>query len=147
MTIARQDETNFDRWGQDQLRSLRPWLRGRRIWWIAGTLALAAGAAFNWSWLVAIGVAPLLVAALPCAAMCALGLCMNRMMGRSCSKEAAPDQASSKADAQLPLRPELTNAALAVGRTAAPAALEEIAPAGGVASRDGGAGWVKPGAQ
>lgn len=45
-----------------------------------GTLALAAG--LNWSWLVAAGIAPILLGILPCAAMCALGLCMPGMMGR-----------------------------------------------------------------
>lgn len=39
-----------------------------------GALALAAG--LNWGWLVAAGMAPILLAILPCAAMCALGLCM-----------------------------------------------------------------------
>jgi hypothetical protein len=48
------------------------------------------GAAFNWSWLVAVGIVPLLITLLPCAAMCALGLCMNRMMGGSCSTEINP---------------------------------------------------------
>ena len=127
MTIARQDETNFDRWAQDQLRSLRPWLRGRRVWWLAATLALVAGAAFNWSWLVAIGAAPLLVAALPCAAMCALGLCMNRMMGRSCSKEAAPSETPPKAEAPLALPPELANVDHGAGRMTASATPSEKA--------------------
>ena len=45
---------------------------------------LAAGLAWQWSWLVAVGVAPLLLSAAPCAAMCALGLCMHRMSGRPC---------------------------------------------------------------
>ena len=40
-------------------------------------VALGAGAYFNWGWLVAAGIAPLLLTALPCVAMCALGLCMK----------------------------------------------------------------------
>ena len=44
---------------------------------------IAAGLIWQWSWLVAIGVAPLLLSAAPCVAMCALGLCMHRMGGRS----------------------------------------------------------------
>jgi hypothetical protein len=40
---------------------------------------LAAGLGWQWSRLVAIGVAPSLVGAAPCLAMCALGLCMHRM--------------------------------------------------------------------
>ena len=48
-------------------------------------LLLAAGFAWQWSWLVAIGVAPLLVSFAPCAAMCALGLCMNGAGKRGCA--------------------------------------------------------------
>jgi hypothetical protein len=44
---------------------------------------LAVGFAWQWSWLVAIGVAPLLISAAPCLAMCALGLCMHRMGTRT----------------------------------------------------------------
>lgn len=46
---------------------------------------ITAVAAWQWSWLVAIGVAPLLLSVAPCAAMCGLGLCMHRMGGRTCS--------------------------------------------------------------
>lgn len=125
MTTAR--EVQAGRWARDALARVRPWLSGRRIWWIAAALALVAGAALNWSWLVAIGVAPLLVAALPCVAMCALGLCMNRMTGRSCSKEAAPVEESVKAPAPIALPPELTNVGPAVSGKTAPAAPAEKA--------------------
>jgi hypothetical protein len=47
----------------------------------AGVIAIAL--AWQWSWLVVLGVAPLLLSLAPCAAMCALGLCMHRMSGRS----------------------------------------------------------------
>ena len=46
----------------------------------AGVIAIAL--AWQWSWLVVLGVAPLLLSLAPCAAMCALGLCMHRMAGR-----------------------------------------------------------------
>ncbi len=63
--------------------SLGAWLpavpKGRAGWLVTGAIVIAAGLALNWSWLVAVGAAPLLLMALPCAAMCALGLCMNRM--------------------------------------------------------------------
>ena len=45
-------------------------------------VALAGGAGalvLGWDWLVAAGVASIIVAAAPCLVMCALGLCMNRM--------------------------------------------------------------------
>ena len=45
----------------------------------------AAGLALNWIWLVAAGVAPILLALAPCAAMCALGVCMSRTGDKSCS--------------------------------------------------------------
>jgi len=75
---------------QDWLSALRYWLRGRNG--VIGLLVLAivSGAALSWSWLVAVGIAPLLLAFAPCAAMCALGLCANKMAGRSCSTETNP---------------------------------------------------------
>ncbi len=60
------------------LHAAKYYLGGRRGLLILGGLALVAGAAFNWSWLVAAGIAPLLLTALPCVAMCALGLCMHK---------------------------------------------------------------------
>jgi hypothetical protein len=56
-------------------------------------LVVAAGLALNWSWLVAIGVAPLLLTALPCVAMCALGLCMMPKGGKSPENQGAVDDA------------------------------------------------------
>jgi hypothetical protein len=49
----------------------------------AALALLASGFAWQWSWLVAIGVAPLLIGTAPCLAMCALGLCMHRMGTRA----------------------------------------------------------------
>jgi hypothetical protein len=85
---------------QDWLSALRYWLRGRNGVIALIGLALVIGAALNWSWLVAVGVVPLLITVLPCAAMCALGLCMNRMDGGSCSTETNP-VAVPKADARV----------------------------------------------
>ena len=77
----------------DVLQAVRYYLGGRRGLFALAAIALVAGLAFNWSWLVAAGIAPLLVAALPCIAMCALGLCMSQMTGRACSTDAAPQKA------------------------------------------------------
>jgi hypothetical protein len=55
----------------------------RRTWIALAAILLVGGAALNWSWLVAVGIAPLLLAMAPCAAMCALGLCM---VGRDACK-------------------------------------------------------------
>lgn len=62
----------------------RPYLGNRRAMIFLAIAVLGAGAALNWGWLVAIGVAPILLALAPCAAMCALGLCMKGG-GKSCS--------------------------------------------------------------
>jgi hypothetical protein len=70
---------------QDWLHALRYWLRGPRGLAALVLSALVIGAALNWSWLVAAGVAPLLLTVLPCAVMCGLGLCMNKIAGGSCS--------------------------------------------------------------
>jgi hypothetical protein len=62
-------------------------LGGGRFWLALAAAAIVAGAAFNWSWLVAVGVAPLLLTLLPCAAMCALHLCASKGAGSSCTGE------------------------------------------------------------
>lgn len=63
------------------IRAARPHFTGRQGLLLLAAAALTAGVALNWSWLVAAGMAPLLVTALPCVAMCELGLCANKRMG------------------------------------------------------------------
>ena len=81
--------------------TLPSWLRGR---WavILGVLTLVgAGLALGWPWLAAAGLAPLVLAFLPCAAMCALGLCMPKGDG-SCHSQAdapGPEARLSRQDA------------------------------------------------
>lgn len=68
------------------------YLGNRRGLFIFAGLAIAASLAFNWSWLLAVGIAPILVSVLPCLAMCALGLCMKKAGGKSCvSRNDAPE--------------------------------------------------------
>lgn len=59
------------------------YLGGRGGLLVLGLAIIILGIALNWSWLLALGIAPLLLSALPCLAMCALGLCMHKMAGRS----------------------------------------------------------------
>ena len=66
------------------------YLGGRRGLILLTVAALGVGLVLNWSWLVAVGIAPLLLALAPCAAMCALGLCINKMGGKSCSTQSHP---------------------------------------------------------
>ena len=59
---------------------------GNRIFWLAlAAGALIVGLALNWSWLVAAGVAPLLLSVLPCLAMCAVHLCAREGAGGGCT--------------------------------------------------------------
>ncbi|EYD71462.1 hypothetical protein Lokhon_03111 [Limimaricola hongkongensis DSM 17492] len=50
---------------------------------------IGTGMALNWGWLTAIGAAPLILSFAPCAAMCALGLCM-RGGSSACANKTAP---------------------------------------------------------
>lgn len=85
---------------QDLLHAARYYLGGRKSLIALAVVIAITGAALNWSWLVAAGFVPLLLGALPCLAMCALGLCMNKMAGRSCS--AGTDAAKSTAPGEPP---------------------------------------------
>jgi hypothetical protein len=66
----------------------------RRSGLIAAGVTVIGGFAFGWPWLVAVGVAPLLISVLPCVAMCAIGVCMMRGGSKSCvdGGNAAPHQ-------------------------------------------------------
>lgn len=78
---------------------LRRYLGGRRGLILLAVAALGAGAYLNWGWLVAAGVAPLLLILAPCAVMCALGMCMNKTGDQSGSTESKA--AGPGADAAL----------------------------------------------
>jgi hypothetical protein len=41
-----------------------------------GFVTIGAGVYFSWGWLVAVGLAPILVSLAPCLLMCALGICI-----------------------------------------------------------------------
>jgi len=59
-----------------------------------GAGVLLAGIALNWSWLVAAGIAPILLSTLPCLVMCGLGLCM---LCRSSEKQSTPSRDAADA--------------------------------------------------
>jgi hypothetical protein len=81
---------------QELWNAARYYLGGRTGIVLAAAAVLGAGAYLNWGWLAALGLAPVIISALPCAAMCALGLCMSRMGGGSCSAESGvPDDAKA----------------------------------------------------
>lgn len=77
----------------------RHYLDGRRGLIMISVAALGAAAFFNWGWLVAIGIAPLLLLLAPCAAMCALGYCMKKNDGgTSSSTPPQPSDANASAN-------------------------------------------------
>lgn len=80
----------------------RRYLTGWRGLAVVASVAIAAGSALNWSWLVAAGIAPFLLSVLPCLAMCALGLCMHRGAGRSCSAENTSSKTTDTPDETAP---------------------------------------------
>ena len=63
--------------------------RNRWVLVAVAVLALVAIVTASWSWLVAAGLATILVSALPCLIMCGLGLCMHRFLGGSGSPRAS----------------------------------------------------------
>ncbi len=48
---------------------------------LVAAIAIIAALTLNWTWLMAIGVAPLLVSVLPCLVMCGVGICMSCRKG------------------------------------------------------------------
>ena len=98
MATTRQPNAGDGSLGRDILNALRYYLGDRRGLLILAAIAVVGGLAFNWSWLVAAGIAPLLLSALPCVAMCALGLCMNKVTGGSCKSNQAENTAVSDGD-------------------------------------------------
>jgi hypothetical protein len=63
--------------------ALHNYVSSRWLLLAIGALVLIIGATLNWGWLVAAGIAPILIAVAPCAIMCGLGLCAMKMMGGS----------------------------------------------------------------
>jgi hypothetical protein len=74
---------------------IRRYLGNRRLLLATALVALVAGTAFNWGWLVALGVAPVLLSLLPCLIMCGLGVgCMKMMAGSGAKQPGQSDNAA-----------------------------------------------------
>ena len=81
MTAAETSKTAsvFQRWRMlDAFRRRQGSRRALVIVSILVASAVAVIVAFNWGWLVASGIASILLSALPCLGMCGLGLCMHK---------------------------------------------------------------------
>ena len=100
MADTQQSQSQDGSLGRDLLYALRYYLGSRRGLLVLAGLAIAMGLALNWSWLAAAGIAPILISVLPCLAMCALGLCMSRSGGKSCSTAASNSDAAEIEDAK-----------------------------------------------
>lgn len=87
---------------ESALRSgARQLLRNRYGLLAVAALMLGLGAYSSWGWLVAAGIAPILLSIAPCAAMCALGLCamgMKPKTGAPTEKIPASDGKSNDKD-------------------------------------------------
>jgi YHS domain-containing protein len=81
MTNAPSTDTSDTSLTRDILYAARYYLGGRRTLFVLAAVLIVGGLALNWGWLVAAGLAPILLALLPCAVMCGLGLCMHKMAG------------------------------------------------------------------
>ena len=89
MTNIRSTDTANTSLTRDLLHAAGYYLGNRRALLLVAAVAIVAGLTFNWEWLVAAGLAPILIAILPCAVMCALGLCMHKMSGSSSSSSSS----------------------------------------------------------
>ena len=67
--------------GASVLEVLRRSIGNRRGLIIVAIALVIGGLAANWSWMVALGVAPVILSLAPCALMCAVGLCSMKFMG------------------------------------------------------------------
>jgi hypothetical protein len=55
---------------------LRSWIGNRYVLAIVGLAVAGSGLALGWSWLTAVGIAPLIVSTAPCLVMCAVAACV-----------------------------------------------------------------------
>jgi len=89
MTVAKPTETAEVPLSRLGLNLARYYLGNRWALLVLGAGVLFAGIALNWSWLVAAGIAPILLSTLPCLVMCGLGVCM---LCRSSEKQSTPSR-------------------------------------------------------
>ena len=76
---------------QDLLPTIRYYLGSRRGVMVLAGIAIVGGLTFNWNWLVAAGIAPILISVLPCAAICAIGVCCLKKTSRPASSTKTTD--------------------------------------------------------
>jgi hypothetical protein len=77
------------------MQAIGNWLKTPRGLIVAAIAVIAGGLALGWSWVVALGLAPLILSVAPCAAMCALGACAMTKGKSSGAAPAARQQAKA----------------------------------------------------
>lgn len=101
MTVPQSTTTTEPSLGRDVLNAARYYLGNRWVLLALGSVAVIAGLSFGgWGWLVAAGLAPVILSMLPCLVMCGLGVCMMRRSGKTqsaASLDAADSATSSSA--------------------------------------------------
>ena len=100
MAVVKPNETAEVPLSRLGLNLVRYYLGNRWALLALGAGVLFAGIALNWSWLVAAGIAPILLSTLPCLVMCGLGVCMLCRSGEKqsmASRDAADDPISPPA--------------------------------------------------
>ena len=131
---ARQKDTERTgtSFAQAVVNALWPWLHNRRALMIlAAVVVTVGGLALGWNWLVAVGLAPILIAMLPCVAMCAVGLCAMKG-SQTCSKsesgEVHPNvSASADSARRVAMEPRDVGDIRANAPEPAPARIENVA--------------------
>jgi len=84
--------------------TIRRYLGNRRLLLATAIVALVGGTALNWGWLVALGIAPVLLSLLPCLIMCGLGVgCMKMMAGSGEKQSGQSDTAAGTVESSAAL--------------------------------------------
>jgi hypothetical protein len=102
MTTSNSTKATAPSLARDALHLARYYLVSRTGFVVLAIAAIGAGLALNLSWLVAAGIAPVLLTALPCLVMCGLGLCMSKMVGGSCAPQSSQSAPSAPSAAEPP---------------------------------------------
>jgi hypothetical protein len=76
---------------RDRTGVFRSWIGDRGVLAVAGLAVSATGLALGWDRLTAVGIAPLIVSAVPCLIVCALGLCTMGRNHQCCSSQPKPE--------------------------------------------------------
>ena len=82
MSLSETTKTKDSSLTRDILFAARFYLGNRWALLVLAIIAAVAGLAFNWNWLVAVGLAPILLSTLPCLLMCVFGACMMCRSGK-----------------------------------------------------------------